>query len=102
MAAKMALPGKCVFKGKCDLNYQVFVLNERDSLSSKSSCAACNHLCAFHEQNTETSGRLAAASSSTSNNRVKFHIIPEMTSHRLSVVKFKIKISSYFLNKALS
>ena len=33
---------------------------------------------------------------------VKFHIIPEMTSHRLSVVKFKIKISSYFLNKALS
>ena len=28
--------------------------------------------------------------------RVKFHIIPEMTSHRLSVVKFEIKISRYF------
>ena len=38
----------------------------------------------------------------SNNNWVKFHIIPEMTSHRLSVVKFKIKISSYFLNKALS
>ena len=29
-------------------------------------------------------------------NRVKFHIIPEMTSHRLSVVKLEIKISHYF------
>ena len=28
--------------------------------------------------------------------RVKFHIIPEITLHRLSVVKFEIKISHYF------
>ena len=28
--------------------------------------------------------------------RVKFHIIPEMTSHRLSVVKFETKIHRYF------
>ena len=27
--------------------------------------------------------------------RVKFHIIPEMTSHRLSAVKLKIKISRH-------
>ena len=27
---------------------------------------------------------------------VKFHIIPEMTSHRLPVVKFEIKICRYF------
>ena len=27
---------------------------------------------------------------------VKFHIIPEMTSHRLSVVQFETKISRYF------
>ena len=73
MASKMALPDcleSPVFKGKCDLNCQVFVLNERDSLSSKSSCVSCNHFCAFHEQNTEPSGRgFAAASSSTSNNQ---------------------------------
>ena len=33
---------------------------------------------------------------------VKFHIIPEMTSQTISVVKFEIKISRYFENKALS
>ena len=59
----MALPGKGVFKGKCELNCQIFVLNENDSLTSKSSCLACGHLAAFHEQNTESAGRFAASSS---------------------------------------
>lgn len=59
----MALPGKCVFKGKCELNCQIFVLNENDSLTSKSPCLACGHLAAFHEQNTESAGRFAASSS---------------------------------------
>lgn len=46
----MALPGKCVYKGKCDLNCQVFVLKVGELLSM-ASCMACGHLAAFHEQN---------------------------------------------------
>ena len=47
--SEMALPGKCVLREKCELNCQVFVLKEGESLST-SSCLACGHLVAFLEQ----------------------------------------------------
>ena len=59
---KMALPGRCVFRDKCELNCQVFVLKEGESLST-SSCLACGHLAAFHEQNVPNHQSAAANSS---------------------------------------
>jgi len=41
--------GKCLFKGSCPLNCQVFVQHE-DSILPSSQCLACDHLAAFHEQ----------------------------------------------------
>ena len=47
---KMAFLGRCVFRDKCELNCQVFVQKEGESLLT-SSCLACGHLAALYEQN---------------------------------------------------
>ena len=46
-----ALFGRCVYKGNCKLNCQVFV-SEDGGNSSSSVCLACKHLAAFHTQGT--------------------------------------------------
>ena len=46
-----ALFGRCVYKGNCELNCQVFV-SEDGGNSASSVCLACKHLAAFHTQGT--------------------------------------------------
>ena len=49
--ANMAtLFGRCVYKGSCELNCQVFVGEDEKAHSTSSLCLACKHLAAFHEQ----------------------------------------------------
>lgn len=70
----MSLPGKCVFKGKCELNCQGFVFDgdcpSNENITRKSPCLACKHLAAFHEQSTTNPARsstlLSKLSSSSS------------------------------------
>jgi len=58
----MALLGRCVFRDKCELNCQVFVQKEGESLLT-SSCLACGHLAVLHEQNVPNHQTSAANSS---------------------------------------
>lgn len=41
--------GRCVYKGNCELNCQVFVSDDSGN-SASSICLACKHLAAFHIQ----------------------------------------------------
>ena len=59
---KMALLGICVFRDKCELNCQVFVSKEGESLLTCSS-VACGHLAVFHEQNVPNHQSFAPNSS---------------------------------------
>ena len=60
-ATIMSLHGKCVYKGKCELNYQGFVYDgdcpvnvSNENYTRTSPCVACKHLAAFHEKTTGT------------------------------------------------
>ena len=55
-----ALFGRCVYKGNCELNCQVFV-SEDGGNSASSVCLACKHLAAFHTQGT-TGNSISVAS----------------------------------------
>lgn len=45
-----AVFGRCVHKGNCELNCQVFVGEDGGTHSTSSICLASKHLAAFHEQ----------------------------------------------------
>ena len=55
-----ALFGRCVYKGNCELNCQVFV-SEDGGNSASSVFLACKHLAAFHTQGT-TGNSISVAS----------------------------------------
>ena len=42
--------GRCLYKGNCELNCQVFVSEDDTNVAMSSLCFACKHLAAFHEQ----------------------------------------------------
>lgn len=80
-----ALFGRCVYKGNCELNCQVFV-SEDGGNSASSICLACKHLAAFHTQGT-TGNSISVAS---------FTRPPVVENEQKSRKQIKMSFSKFF------